>query len=1804
MNFIHHKFFLILILYSSLYFIISEKITFSKYQTAFEIPNSNQKFGEFEVKGDDTPKFFLSAYSDASKDNRIQLGQGYNGYLHFILSTKDFSQKIYLEIECQKSNSCNGEINYFFVNEIELKEGKPISYYVHKDNEELDFKIELNSNKNNIWATGQYSMDSTLEPNNSQNIKKTINNYGDFYIIKEGKSFTFKVKPKKGDFVNVGFFGYQNSGDSNQNIELSGPALIGYLKKKDFDQICYTFDTNQLSENSLILGNGIIFTKIGYSYSAFDDGEEYAGTLFSCGLIKNGLMILDDDEKRPSKMCFKFPDSTLTQYKNVDEFVFMYQLELSQNETANFYDPQFNGVMYSRTVGLGGKSVFVSQNKPNFEKMSLNLKSVIGFPKMYVFKCENYPFCNYDKSELNKATRPRDINRFSSLYSKKEDGFDDSPISKKQTVFVVVCEEGQERKDKENLPGYMNFICDYTDLIYKDENIIELEDENFFNQFVLKDEKHNYKIKIAGESGVKKIFIDLMIYVGDVKVDITGLQKDKLKADLYYQANKIFISVKINENSENIKDDLYFSVIGNNNTYYTTLVTFANKETEVDSFITNKLQSGMSYLVTIDSSVYDETGYKNKIIIFKNERAFDLIPYMVTFYSLNCEIETYKRYDNQETELEKYEKFYQDVVSPLDEERYLFSEYEYRIKIKSPDLSQYSGSLCKIYASAIELSLGHEGQFSRDILVPDNIPQQIRFEKNVKHVSFGYIHVDFNYDLLVKFNPKHAAKYRVKIYYENYERKEEVTVVSNNVLILPKSEWNETACKDSTRVCYITLDITREIENEQEENYYPVLEFSIKSINTYSVAYVPKNQLKIDYVRDNAPQYYYTEIGSNENGFIMVNFLRGSGKVYARIVHDKEEPEENAVWRGKYRLPTDGEEIEFEPFTETLHYYTYDDCQYGCFLLLSVFSDVKGFEFLNRYYTYSLIVRSSPDNVDYLVSPIISIPLDQYIVGSVEPSSQENRMFSFYSVLLNYDADEVVIDFQSDVAGIFINVGDIKPVIGNADFEHWSKGFDSVYRIPKEKIMEKVQTMSQKEKGLRDIVLTIGVATNLIDSIFTTPFSFAVRLVIKEIEIYRVNSDEKVLCQPKTTYFSDNYRCVYVIDYNFVHLFSAFFIYANVQDKSAKFDIYANYISAVDYEIKKDPEELNSLIPNENSNAFSTKKDKSDYLFIPEGTNREEYLLVSVETDKNTIIEFLTSLMIFQQEISPNPSSPQLFSAMGGQEFYITLPEKYQVIVNIECIGGEGEFSWDFAPENTYKLKGRDDRLSITSNPSNNPHKLKVKDLSSESINNPLVFILDYNIRVDYINFDALNLEKSINYVYVDSDFPITYYSPLDKFNDKLDNSNSYYDIFFTFDILETKEEKKNTYYENHPFVVHGFIVRQSLVYEARLNRQLAPKVDENTIFGFYDQAVRTGLIRITQENIKKWQEQEIEKPYLYLEIDKEEGFKNIRSYKRVSLGTSVSYSNSEIPLSEMANQFGYLDINQNEINYYLRNNKNNTYMFLEFSSVDDNLAISLGNQDLDKKTEKYESYGKTIYYFDTKNLGNSAKFTVKRKDTQNEKTLQYFLFRYYFEDTFDKDKYKYKLANNNVSVKQLKYDDGKSDFTIKLSPLEIQDSKAKEYNVTYILRLVDEEKSMPKKANIAIKPVKQIIKEFYDPVLNNGEKELTFQIYDVNAKDIKYVEVILQVRHEELLEYLSYNIAKDINIENTKRKQNKSNDNNTPIIVCSIIGGFLLIIVIVLIVVIIIFNNKNKDLLDKVNKVSFADNEKRGEDDLLLSKD
>ena len=1741
----------------------------------------HNQYIKFEVKGEKNVNHVLSVYSDENRSKRIQLAQSFNGITKLFLSKEQNSnENIYIDLECNKT--CSGIIDIKYnPNGIELSEGETLSYYVTEQNKIMQFILISNSTyeKCNIWARGQLDIKTTIShPNNS-----TKSNY---YIVENCKGqIQFKVEGKLGDYINTGFIGYKKEQknneiiyNSNTKMAIDGAIITGYLHKKNLDKVCYEIEKQNSGESYPLFVTGLILTKIGYviiKSKNVTNSPTFGEELFSHGILS---FTLSSDDINNEKICFGFPpEDKYPQFINIKDMVFIYQITKGESNGYNLYEPQLSGVLYPRYIMKNARVAFIPHIGTNkVSKITMNLLSLNGFPEMSVIECNNYPLCPLTDGNLKNGVKIKNINRFSS-YSYEMKNNDYSPISKKQTLFVVECKESEKTRQKES--KYFDLMCGFGSLIYKDNDEIQLIEDFFFNQYAHKNQVENFKIKIQGESKIQKIFIDVITYIGDVEVNIA--EKKGINNTQYISANKIYTSVKALNPSESL-EDIIFSVTALTNTYYTVLYNFGRNEVETDSLITNELQTGLSYLVTIDIDKHDQYEFSNKIVKFANERYFDLMPIMVNFFSLNCEIEVnsfYKRADSEELmyqETKQFGRFVHDLVNTT-EERYYNPQLEYRITIREPDHGDYKGKLCKLYASAIEVSNSHDKN-TRDILVPDNTPQQIMFGNNVSHVSFGYIHIDFNSSLLIKFDPQQVAQYKVKIFYDGKPRqKGEEIIVDNVALYLDKSEWEENF-NDSNKICYIQIDITLENKKDLED---PVLEFSIKSVSSNFVTYLPKNILKMDYVQRHLPQYYYTELGQNENGFVVCNFLRGSGKVYGKVV-SKNIKEQNANWRGKYRLPTNNELIEIDPFTKKMDFSTFDvECQNGCYLLLRVFSDIEIAGDQIKNFPYSIMVHSQPINQIYTDIPVISVPTDEYIIGTVDPLDPVNRIFQFYNVWLNKGAKQVAIDFQCDSGGLFINVGFERPTVNNAHFSFISNGTDSIYIITKEQILNKIG--NTEHKTIKDFVLTIGVWTNLTDTVYTTPFAFAVRLENNDlIDIYKVNSNQKALC--KTRRLPDNkFRCLYVMEYDFISHFNILFIYTSIQKKSAFFKLYAKYIKPSDYEmgLKKN---LESLIPSKENNNFASSDLNADFLYITQGLNSSNYLLVSFESNEETIVELMSSFYFFQTEVTPNPSSPQLFMGVQNSLLKLNFPKDNMVMVNIRGIGGSAEIFWNTTKINKYYLKGRDDRLSITSEKSGKDHQLIINSTSNIQHGAGFVFYVTYGIRVDDINFDALILDRSVNYVFSESDLPIIYYAPINLF--KM-TKNDYYEIFFSFNTLENEVEKSRTYYEYIPFEIVGYIVKEKTIYEAKLTPSLT--IDNtNKIPGVYDQALRTGFIRINKTNINNSGISEKEKPYLYLKIQKSDKFKDIRKYKRLGLETSALLSSSNVSISELSYQFGGLYENEEKREYILRTNSKCKYMIIQFSSLNDEISIRLKeNKDRLKLIQK--NYGKIIYSIETFNTGHNSEIIEIFRNNLNNKKKEYFMFQYInSNDT----KYIYSIRDTKIEVTK-KQNNNNYNYKLRLYPVD----NYKNYdNITYIVRSIylNNEKeigSVPKKPDLSLKINEQNVKEFYDPK-EEGDGKLTLEITDINEK-VLYIQVIAQIQHKEKVEYLSYDLK-------SFAEELKKGRGRTSLVLALVIGAILLLIVIGLIVTVIIFNNKNKDLLTKVNQVSFADEEKK-DDNLLV---
>lgn len=180
------------------------------------------------------------------------------------------------------------------------------------------------------------------------------------------------------------------------------------------------------------------------------------------------------------------------------------------------------------------------------------------------------------------------------------------------------------------------------------------------------------------------------------------------------------------------------------------------------------------------------------------------------------------------------------------------------------------------------------------------------------------------------------------------------------------------------------------------------------------------------------------------------NFLRESGNIYARIV-EKNIIEKDGNWRVKYILPNETNSSKMDDFTQKISFNTYGkNYRKGCYLLIKTLSDSKSFINITHF-PFSIIIHTHEFNIiNNYNMPLIKIPTDEYIVGTISEYTN-NEIYQFYSVLINLDCEQILIDFQSKTGGLFINVGNEKPTTSNSNFTILLNGKDQILTIKKMK---------------------------------------------------------------------------------------------------------------------------------------------------------------------------------------------------------------------------------------------------------------------------------------------------------------------------------------------------------------------------------------------------------------------------------------------------------------------------------------------------------------------------------------------------------------------------------------------------------------------------------------------------------------------------------------------------------------------------------------------------------------------------------
>ena len=1726
---------------------------------------------------------------DSKCDTRIQLSYNPTKVNYMFLTKEQIQEGNYIIITCPEK--CNYELNIAKSDTSNLELDSEYTYYVSQNNNVMKFNISLEippSEDNfyiSLWVIGvkdpkiSFSSYSIILNKNEENGKY-------IYNIKSHESFQTTINAQLGDLISIGTRIIKNK-ISNSGISLNNPEIYGYLSRDHgLNQTCFKLDTSsfEFSDQDIVYISSKFYNDIGeVFYSTMEHGAiEGTESLVTTGSYNYRIAA---PHVKEYLFCVRLPISDTNNY-NVDKVIYGLRMSYSKNQkySSLLYKPQRLGEFYPRIIHGGNLVSFIGMppNDANTKTIEYNMITTLGFPDMFFDTCETYPLCFYNENTIKKAKDPHNINSMSSYLINYDK--DITPISRKQNILIVNCTEGYSKsgKDKQSQSEINKNTCEFMTLIYSNLKKIKLIENQMFNQYITANEKDYYTISFKQHINLKKIYVDLMIYSGDV---ILKTDKDEKEAHKYQTANKIFYSINLKE----LKiDTIDFEVIAKKNSFYSIQYTLVRQK-EKDSSLINNVPNGVNYLITIDPFAdTDSLMPQKKIMNFLNMRTSDNHPFLVNFYSLNCKLAIYKEFVDKDLETKevvlKSKDYYfsQDIIYP-DDIRYEQGQYKYESKIIEMEQGTYKKKMCMLYASSIELET--EGKsVERQILVSENMPQRVIFEKKYKSMKYLYVIPNTNNYLSVRFILLDHAQYNINFYIDRKIIKN--FKISNSLQeIINKDEYKKN-CPEN-QPCPLIVEIEK-LDDFSKSNSY--LEVTIKSIGVveFYPTYLFKHKINNDYLGFISKNYYYTDIGQSISGQVIVNYHRGNGIIYGKIVKKNQiQPDTDAEWRGIYRFPkTITESLNYTSYLRRL-YFTKEDtanCEEGCYLLLCLENKIQsGVNISSRFFSFDILITTSSKKIRSK-APIINIPLEDYIIGNVSPEDEINDS-TYYIFYIPYDSDKIVFDFQSDYASFYVNlnINDdyLYPDDGYYIWKFESSSKPNIYEIKKEDILSLAHNeglIDENINSIEGLSFTMKVSAEQTDSIFTTIYSFKVHLPIeKTLNLYEVYSDHQTLCNS-----TEDKSCLYVVRYDSSESIYNLLIHPTFTDQSTDYELYAKFIPSNIYDLYQ-VDKLKELIPTNENSEFSTVKTKEDFLFIDLHYEKNKYIYVNVKTNKKTTVKLLTTFSTYDYTSSPNPTTPQLY-IIERENITFSFNPKDELMINLISLRGTADIFWgDEKNKNiTHRLRGRDDRLSLTSPPvkvgKQDYNLLVIKNLNPSShlksqTPEGFLFYITFYLRSSLINFDELILGKSFNLNYRQTEFPLTIYTKLGNIHN---DTNAFINIY----ILENDKGETN---EEEQFNVYAWILKDTSVFEIKRNKNLTPK-KENAIIGTYDAGKRVCLVSLKKEDMEKFKIEENEKPNLVIQLVSNQ----TRIYNRISIEGTVIQDNSLIPITEKVYQHGKLKNGTEKIRYKLRTDKTQNITYVFFSSNGDELdfKISKDEQGNDEfKIEKKSFNGRIIVHIQTEpEKYNYIYLTVYLKNkikTFNDKLTNY-AFKY-INVNDSKLIYDYRVSSMDLS-----YSQNDLNHTIKVEGI-----KCKKCKVRYFVNFIDRKQLIQgeKFSSIAVIESKGIVKEFDDIKLDN-EGKVTLICSGIKI-DFAQIQVVAYISEGPINEYVSYN---------TRFFEGKSNSSSSGIsklvLVLAIVGILFFIIIITLVIVILRFNAQNKDLLAKVNATSFQEERIEGSND------
>ena len=1495
----------------------------------------------------------------------------------------------------------------------------------------------------------------------------------------------------------------------------NGLVVSSYITGTTLEE-CFPLSKEVLSEasNELYIV-GKIHTKYANFFLRNENGDLIQGTYVE--IMDGQLSFVLTNPKAFRWICFERPtEENYVQSSLMFSFQIIDYGKLSSLGKYTYNEPMNTGTFYRRILPKGGVTYYYGAAADILaKKYDYTLANIKGSAKLYITKCNNFPDCTFTKDDLVNMNETH-VSKANDHQIWTSDYYSSSALGIDKDVMVVYCEDNELNSD----------YCEFdTSIFYKGQDIELIENKKLF-KYVLKDEKGKLVVNLHENRIVTRVTIDIMVFTGDVI--FTAQEQEGVTIKQNYLSNKVLFEAIL---SRGVLEEVIIEFEADLNSFFNVKYTVDSQS--VDQ-IFEYMSSAESYLVQINPLLLTKT----KTVSITNIYG-DKTPFITNFFALNCEFQV-KRGD---IDIPFSDGYAQDNIEAG---KLINGYYTYNIKISETDQANYINKMCMLYVAGYEVNNDVETENIREIVVAENINQQIIFEENFSKIRFTYPIVNIYRDLTYHVNVIDRARYKINGYLNGQLIIKDLRVSVTQTFYIFGNEYTSYCSRGE--LCSFSLDVELE---EKIVPTNPMIEITFREILSVP-SYLQKGNAKLDYVCGDRFYYLYTDIGKNDEGEISLNFLREFGSLWAKIVKkDLKNAEPEANWRKYYRMP--GPEWEdslpFNDYTKKLTISSQDtnDCINGCYLLMTVqINDIGDYVPDYIFYSFSILVKTTPINKTYTEIPKVVIQVNEFIVGSLDITKMdEGNISEFYEVWLPHDSDSVEFDWQNSLAGLYINLDRKRPTISNAHFVLYPPGRPSVLSLSKDEILQKakeIKVIDEDVNSLQDLSLVIGVWTNKTDAVNYELYSLRVQQNFynetEDLGIIEINADQKVICKPKAYRegYTYSYRCLFMISYNSdATIFSPIYVYGFSSNPAAITNLLGSFIDRDVYN-SYDIVEIKKSIPSIQNAEYNTYEEGVNYIYVKE-LPMKKYFLVNIYSDYPDDLILINSVPIFNliaegtiTQVYPNSHTEQLFSIQKGH-LQMIFPGEEGVAATVEVISGEAEINW--VNEDAHKVKGAEDRITLFSDKNNKQLVIRNTKLFNSNlkatIDDPgFLFYVTYQARKDGFNFDEIKFQKSTEISYLNTDLPTILYCKLGLVNN---------DLNIAIQFKDNSAQSEGSFVHS-PIIIRSAIMKEDTIYNARKNSQtdMVPS-KEKSVFGYYDPVIKTALIYLSKAKIDSYNIDQKENPTLYLRLEKSSYYEEI-TFNKFDIEARVAGINDHVVPVEEIYHYGKLGANQENVFYKLKLNKNKIFMRVQVAFNGEDLEFTLhqvinykeSNQTFPDWRASKEK-GKIIITFMQPDIDYIYLNIFKKKygAVLNEQLTNY-AFKYITAES-EGDFYDYKSMSNILNCEVKHGVVSENSDTVQCIFNQIH-SDLGEMNVTYFLKVVENSNYIygEQMNTIAITESPNTVFYKRNPIAGVGDDDDKILMKgDGYFSNLGYINIIAQVQQNNIIEYVAYDAIMDL---------------------------------------------------------------------------